>query len=198
MKKSPKYDQAFFFEQIEKDDDMKFDYAEIQSRINTLSYEKTLPHRVPHHFSPRILALVGSLLLMGSVIGIGGFILGRRDAVLDPPSETTHEITLPPETQPSPFLPTLFPDDMLLWQGDVYIRTDLEVTDRSVGKQLGQVVSAGNQQVGRGDPHAAIASRLEDGIPFHQVIDTENYIAVQESDGYVIYQRQMIIGTSKP
>ena len=56
----------------------------------------------------------------------------------------------------------------------------------------------GSQQNIRDNPQAAIAKHLEDGTPFHQVTDEENYIAVFSEDNYVIYQRQFTPGTTTP
>lgn len=201
MKKNKKQDQAFLFEQINEGGDLGFDYADVKGRINVLQYEKAPKRRVAYRFTPRVLTVACSLLLVTTALGFGGFMMSRRGAVAEPDTTVSGETIPAPETQPPQKLPALFPEDTLLWQGDVYIRTDLTVKEDAVGDQLGEVLSeadSGSQQNIRDNPQVAIAEHLENGTPFHQVTDEENYIAVHDEDGYIIYQRQLILDTESP
>lgn len=202
MKKNQKKDQAFLFEQIDKAGDLSFDYAEVKKRVNILQYEKEPAPQAPRYrLRPQVLAVACSLLLVTTAVGFGGFMMSRRGAVTEPETTVNAETVHDPEGQPPYKLPALYPDDILLWQGDVYIRTDLTVKEDAVGNQLGQVMSevdSGSQQNIRDNPQAAIADHLEDGTPFHQVTDEENYIAVFSEDNYVIYQRQFTPDTTTP
>ena len=202
MKKNRKQDQAFLYEQINKAGDLGFDYADIKNRVNVLPYEQESAPQAPRYrLRPQALAVACSLLLVTAAVSFGGFMMSRRGAVTEPDTTVSGETVHDPEGQSPHKLPALFPDDVLLWQGDVYIRTDLTVKEDAVGDQLGQVVSEGapgSQQNIRDNPQAAIAEHLEDGTPFHQVTDDENYIAVFSEDNYVIYQRQFTPGTTTP
>ena len=202
MKKKQKQNQAFLFEQIDKAGDLSFDYAEVKKRVNILQYAKEPASQAPRYrLRPQVLAVACSLLLVTTAVGFGGFMMSRRGAVTEPETTVNAETVHDPEGQPPYKLPALYPDDILLWQGDVYIRTDLTVKEDAVGNQLGQVMSevdSGSQQNIRDNPQAAIAEHLEDGTPFHQVTDEENYIAVFSEDNYVIYQRQFTPDTTTP
>ncbi len=202
MKKNKKQDQTFLFEQIENKGDLGFDYADVKNRVNILQYEKEPAPKTPRYrLRPQVLAVACSLLLVTSALGFGGFMMSRRGAVSEPDTTVSGETVHDPESQPPHKLPALFPEDVLLWQGDVYIRTDLTVKEDAVGDQLGQVMSEvdpGSQQNIRDNPQVAIAEHLEDGTPFHQVTDEENYIAVFSEDNYVIYQRQLTPDTTTP
>ncbi|MBE6585709.1 MAG: hypothetical protein E7645_04180 [Ruminococcaceae bacterium] len=201
MKKSKKKDQAFLFEQIEKAGDVDFDYANLKTRINILQYEKSIPKTTYTPRLPKVLVAVCSLLFVTIAIGFGGWMMSRRGSAPEPGTSPYEETIPSPESQSSQKLPALYPDDVLLWQGDVYIRTDLTVKEDAVGDRLGQVTSdcdPGNPHIGRDDPQFAIAEHLKDGTPFHQVTDEENYIAIYSEEGYVIYQRQHTPDTTTP
>lgn len=199
MKKNKKQDQAFLFEQIDKKGDLGFDYADIKARINTLPYEKKSAAKTPaYRLRPQALAVACSLIFVTAALGFGGFMMSRRGETVEPDTTFIGETIPAPESQPPQKLPTLYPDDTLLWRGDVYIRTDLTVMADAVGDQLGQVVDENDpdsQQNVRDNPQAAIAEHLEDGTPFHQIEEEENYIAVCSEDGYIIYQRQLTTDT---
>lgn len=202
MKKNQKKDQAFLLEQIQKQGDLDLNYADIKDRVNLLAYEKApAAPKLPRRLSPRVLAVACSLLLVTSALGFGGFMMSRRGPVIDPTVNTDGETIFSPDTTSPQKLPALYPEDVLLWQGDVYVRTDLTVTDNAVGERLGEVISeadSGSQQSHRDNPQAAIASHLEEGTVFHRVEDEENYIAVHSEEGYIIYQRQLIPDTDTP
>lgn len=203
MKKNKKQDQAFLFEQIQKTGDLDFDYADISHRINTLQYEKAKsPGLTRRSLRPQALAIVCSLLLVTTALGFGGFMMSRRGAVAEPDTTVSGETILIPESQPPVQEPVLFPEDRLIWQDDIYVRTSLILGEGDVGTRLGETISSetdsGSQQNIRDNPQAALAEHLEDGTPFHQVIDEKNYIAVYSEDGYVIYQRQLTPDTESP
>lgn len=202
MKKNKQKDQAFLFEQIERKGDLDFDYADVKTRINVLQYEKNSVVKAhKYRLRPQTLVVACSLLFAITACGFGGFMMSRQ-GIVTPPETTVNEETVPsPESQPAQKLPNLYPEDVLLWQGEVYIRTDLTVDAGDVGNQLGQIISeadSGSQQNLRDNPQVAIAEHLEDGTPFHQITNEENYIAVFTEDGYVIYQRQLTPDTTTP
>ncbi len=201
MKKSKKKDQAFLFEQIEKAGDVDFDYANLKTRINILQYEKNSFKGTYASRLPKVLVATCSLLLITTAVGFGGWMMNRRGSAPEPDTSLYEETIPSPNSSPSQNLPVLYPEDVLLWQGDVYIRTDLTATTESIGEQLGQTMSninSENPHIGRDDPQFAIAEHLKDGTPFHQVTDEENYIAIYSEEGYVIYQRQHTPDTTTP
>ena len=187
MKKHPKQDEAFLFEQIVSEDHQAFEYADVKARINFLQYEKKPSVKAAgHRMRPQIPAIICCLLLVTTSLVLGGVAMSRRSTV------TTPETTVPEETVTHP--PVLYPEDTLLWQGDVYIRTDRILTKNTVGVQLGQTVTEidpTNPHIGRDDPQIAISKHLEEGTPFHRVKAEENCIAISSPDGYVAYQKQI-------
>ncbi len=203
MKKKQKQDQKFLCEQIDKAGDLGFDYAEVKNRVNVLQYEKEPAPQAPRcRLRPQALAVACSLLLVTTAVGFGGFMMSRRGTVLEPDTTVSGETIPFPESQPPVHQLVLFPEDRLIWQDHTYVRTSLILNEHDVGVQLGETVSAeadsGSQQSIRDNPQVAIAEHLEDGTPFHQVTNGENYIAIYSKDGYVIYQRQLITDTEIP
>lgn len=201
MKKKQKQDQAFLFEQIHQKGDLGFDYTDVKSRINVLQYEKSPVIKSQRKsIRPQVPVVACSLLLVTATIGFGGFMMSRREAVTEPDSTVESETISEPESSPHQF-PTLYPEDVLLWQGEAYIRTDLAIPKNAVGERLGQVTSktdSENQHNIRDNPQVAIAEHLEDGTPFHQVKDAEDHIAVFIEGGYIIYQKQPLPDTETP
>ena len=202
MKKNQKRDQAFLFEQIDKKGDLGFDYTDIKDRVNILQYEKKSAVKAPpYRLRPQVLTVACSLILVTAALGFGGFMMSQRGSVTEPDT-TTYEESIPvTESQPAHQPVIFYPEDVLLWQGDVYIRTSQVVVAEAVGEQLGQIVSetaSGSPHMGRDDPHIAISDHLADGTPFHQVSGKENYIAVSCEEGYIIYQKQHNPDTTTP
>lgn len=205
MKNNKQKDQAYLHARITEAVELDFDYNDVKPRINTLQYEKDRAS-VPapkQRLHPQILAVACSFILITSTVGLGSFIMSQRGAVVEPPTSVTETPTSHvTESQPADERPILYPEDILLWQGETYIRTNLMATEGEVGAPLGQIISeeadSGSGQSIRDNPQTAIAEHLEDGTPFHQVTDTENCIAVHTEDGYIIYQRQLTPDTTEP
>ena len=200
MKKKHQKDQAFLYDQIEKKGDLDFDYSDIRPRINLSQYEKKALTKHFPAFRPQAVAVVCSLLLVVSAVGFGGFMMSRRGAVTEPDTTIGEETPPSPESQPLPQTPVLFPEDKLIWQDTVYVRTNMILEEEDLGIRLGETVSSeydsGSQQNIRDNPQAALAEHLEIGTPFHRIENREDDIAVFHDNSYVIYRKQLSTDTA--
>lgn len=192
---------------------LDFDYDQIRERVDAEGIvrrraarcRESLPFRA--YRRPSVAVFLTTFILCAT-LGAGGMMIAHWAGEPTPPpvdpvgsedgGESTHVVQHPgDETGNSETSsaddPQFHRQDVLTWEGNTYVRTDILLPASQVKEKLGEVVPAGplsgSEPSDRFQGGKAVATSLDEGTSFYIVsnVDYTRGVAVQIPEGFAFY-----------